>query len=340
MVPPSEEKDLATAWRALADLANTEDGWQTIPVVTRLSCRLLAARHFPGNEEAILIGFRSPNIFSSQQLPEGSGFLVLLVDPGPDMDDCKWIALLRQPTGSLEIFTMMTADIISTLEASEGMDDDSLLRIFLARIRAWQSFMQRVRDGVLSAEAEIGLHGELIVLTLILKAGTLPHKVIEAWQGPKNGLHDLQFRTGAIEVKATTSCSGFPATISSLEQLDNHLVTPLYLAGVRVLRDESGKNLKERIDEIKELIGADGSLTTSFEILLIHAGYSHLMSTRYPRRFIHSNTLIFPINNIFPKLTRGNVPTVILKVQYQIDLDQLDCTSVSLGDILPSLGGL
>ena len=105
-------------------------------------------------------------------------------------------------------------------------------------------------------------------------------------------------------------------------------------------RDESGRNLKERIEEIKELIGADESLTTCFEILLVHAGYSHLMSTHYPRRFIHSNTLIFLINNIFPKLTRGNVPPGILKVQYQIDLDQLDCPSDSLGDILPTLGGL
>jgi len=115
---------------------------------------------------------------------------------------------------------------------------------------------------------------------------------LEAWHGPKNGLHDFQLRTGAIEVKATTSCNGFTATISSLEQLDNHLVTPLYLAGVRMRRDESGRNLKERMEEIKELIGADESLTTCFEILLVHACYSHLMSTHYPRRFIHSNTLI------------------------------------------------
>jgi hypothetical protein len=340
MVPQSEEKDLATAWRALASLVKTEDGWQTIPLVTQLSCRLLAARHFPGNEEAILIGFRSPHIFSNQQLPEGSGFLVLLVDPGPDMDNFKWIALLRQQTGSLEIFTMMTSDIISTLEASAGMDDDSLLRIFLERIRAWQSFMQRARDGALSAEAEIGLHGELIILASILRGGILPHKVIEAWHGPKNGLHDFKFHTGAVEVKATTSVTGFPATISSLEQLDNNLIAPLYLAGVRMRRDESGKNLKERIEEVKELIGLNASSRTSFEILLIHAGYSHLMATRYPRRFIHSNTLIFLINNIFPKLTRGNVPAEILKVQYQIDLDQLDCFSVSLGDIVPTLGRL
>lgn len=339
MVPPNEERDLTAAWRALSGLKNTEEGWQAIPVITRLNCRLLAARHFPGNEEAILIGLRAPKYLSDQQLPEGSGFLVLLADLGSDMDECKWLALLRQPNGSLEIFTMMAADIISTLEISTAVDDDSLLRIFLARIRAWQSFMQRVGDGLLSLEDEIGLHGELIFLNALLKAGTLALEVIEAWQGPKNGLHDFRFGAGAFEVKTAVS-RDFLVSISSLEQMDNSQVSPLFLVGIRLQKDMSGKTLKDRIDKIIELLGPSSSLAVLFENLLIHAGYSPSMWMRYTRKFTHKEMIIFQVDEIFPKLTRENVSKEITKVQYQIDLDKINSPSVSLNDVLHSLGRL
>lgn len=335
MVPPSE-KDFTNAWRALAGFSSNDTGWRTIPVLGRLGCRLFAGRHYPGDVEAILIGFRSVRILSKEQLPEGAGFLVCAADPGP-LEGYRWLALMRLPSGSLEIFTMMAADIVATLEFSHGADDDSLLGIFLARIRAWQKFMQRGRDGILSQEAEIGLHGELVILSSILGAGAIPDVAIQSWCGPKDALHDFQAGTGALEVKATIYQNSFPATISSLEQLDNHLVDPLYLAGVRFRLDHSGMNLKERIDGIRKLIGENGTLSGSLDLLLLHAGYSPSMAIRYTRRFLETGIRVHRIEDAFPKLSHRNVPPEIMRVQYRLDLDLVACPAVSLNDALRDL---
>ena len=235
---------------------------------------------------------------------------------------------------------MMAVDIISTLEVSEDAGNDRLLGIFIARIKAWQNFMQRGKDGLLSPEAEIGLHGELIVLSLLLRAGIIPHKAIDAWHGPRDGLHDFYIGTGAIEVKTTTSQNSFPTVISSLDQIDNHLVTPLYLAGVRLRIDESGQNLKERVEEIGVLLGRNSALAESFDMLLLHAGYSHSLSKSYTRRFIHSKTMILEVDEDFPKLSRRNIPVGILEARYQMDLDRISAESVSMEDVLRSLEGL
>ena len=338
MALPNERNALASAWRALGDASSAMDGWRSIPVLSELSRKVLAARHFPGNEEALLIGFRSLRIIPNELLPEGRGFQVHILERAPEVDGCKWIALLRQPAGSLEMFIMMCSDIITTLEAAGKTDDDRLAGIFLARIKAWQRFMQRSQGGVLSSEAEIGLHGELIVLASLLNAGITPCRAVESWQGPREGLHDFNIGNGALEVKSTISQTVFPATISSMEQMDNRIISPLYLAGVRLRLDQSGQSLMGRIEEIDDLLGEDQSAKAFFEILLIHAGYSPLMGTNYSKRFAHINTAIFQIDDDFPKLIRSNIPAEILKVQYQIDLDIVASPILDMNEVLRSVG--
>ena len=78
---PSEAEALASAWRALAGSAGS-GGWRTIPVTAGGTCRILAGRQLPGDEEAVLIGLRPARIPAADQLPEGHGFSVQTVDPG------------------------------------------------------------------------------------------------------------------------------------------------------------------------------------------------------------------------------------------------------------------
>ena len=54
----------------LANCSDVKDGWRTIEIATRLSCSVLAARHFPGNEEAVILGFSSAKIPSLSICPK------------------------------------------------------------------------------------------------------------------------------------------------------------------------------------------------------------------------------------------------------------------------------
>jgi hypothetical protein len=333
-----DPEELEAAWRALAGESGSE-GWRTISIADQTRCRILAGRHFPGNEEAVLVGFSSVCVTAAGRLPAGHGFAVNAVDLGVVSRGCSWIGLVRQPAGRSDFFAMMAKDVVSALRASCA-EERELLDLFLGRVRAWQSFMERDTEGVLSAEAELGLHGELVVLYSLLHSGLSHASVVRGWYGPLNGIHDFRFPTGAIEVKATATVGAFPATISSLEQLDDSLINALFLAGVRFRLDPAGENLPQRVDRIRQLLQPDLTVLAAFDTRLLHAGFFPALSGRYSRAFIHQTTTIFRVEDGFPKITHGSVHRAIRKARYEIDLNLIDTTDISLSFVLPQLGAL
>jgi hypothetical protein len=163
---------------------------------------------------------------------------------------------------------------------------------------------------------------------------------VHGWCGPLDGIHDFRFPAGALEVKATATAGTFPATVSSLEQLDDSLVSPLFLAGVRFRLDPAGENLPRRADAIRQLLHGDSSTLAAFDTRLLHAGIFPALSDRYPRSFIHEMTRLCRVEVGFPRITHGSVHSAIRRAKYEIDLDLVDCTDTALSFVLPSIGAL
>lgn len=339
MVLQSKREELLTAWRALAGNQETE-GWHTIPVAHGGPCRFLAGRRFPGNEEALLVGFNSVRVPPVDHLPEGRGFLVSKTSLVGDDTDHVWIALCRQSAGNLDLFAMMTDDVVTTLHDLRSSDDKRLFSMFLARIRAWQDFMRREGDGVLSPEAEIGLFGELEFLHDLISAGLPAATAVEVWKGPLDGIQDFKIGHGAIEVKSTVSPSGFPATIGSLDQLDDSLTRPIFLAGIRLALTISGKTLPDKVVELRSLMSEEPTALVLFGTRLLHAGFLEGIGDRYSRQFSRVATKILHVAEGFPCLTRGNVAIEIRKANYEIDLDLITTPQLNIGQVLSQLGGI
>jgi len=337
MAPQNRKEELLAAWRALGGDAGRE-GWRTIQISHTCTCRILAGRHFPGNEEALLVGFASVYVPPADQLPQGRGFLVSRGNLGADMANCIWVTLRRQSAGSLELFAMMSDDVLTTLEGMVSAGDDRLFNAFIARIRAWQEFMKKSGDGVLGTEAEIGLFGELEVLLETMSAGVPCLSAVEAWQGPMEGLHDFTFGVGAIEVKTTVSPNRFPVTIGSLEQLDDSLVRPIYLAGVRLVLNASGQTLPEKIGALREMVKDNSVALAMLNSRLLHGGFIDALADRYTRRFSKATMRIIEISGDFPRLIRENVAIQIRKVQYEMDLDLVQAVNAELASALGKLG--
>ena len=336
MAQQTESEELLAAWRALAG-PYEDDGWRTIPVALGGPCRLRAGRFFPGNEEALLVGFTSARVPAADQLPQGRGFQVSRADIDSEENPCEWVALRRQSAGPLDLFAMMAVDIVCTLASLSGREDGRIVDVFFSRIRAWQEFMRRSDEGVLSPEAEVGLFGELHFLRKLIDTGIPTLDAIEAWEGPKDGLHDFRFGAGAIEVKSTLSQGGFPATIGSLDQLDNSSVQPLFLAGVRLKLMPSGCTLPELISDIRDALIDDAASLAAFDTRLLHAGYFDEIADRYVRRFLHSGIRQWLVNETFPRLTRASVATEIRSARYEIDLDLLSNHEVELATAITQL---
>lgn len=336
MARPSDREELQAAWRALGGRPDSE-GWRTIPIARSSPCRVLAGRHFPGNEEALLVGFATCRLPPSNLLPQGRGFLVSREEV-PGQQEHAWIALRRQSAGRLDLFAMMALDVLDAIDQSREVSNERLVDVFIARITAWQEFMRRGPDGALSAEAEVGLAGELALLNMLLDASLPGPVVFEAWQGPLGGLHDFAIGGGAIEVKATVSPAGFPARIGSLDQLDDSIVRPLFVAGVRLALDSLGSSLPDLVGALRERLSSDPTMLVNLNTLLLHAGYLDAVSDRYFRRFTPAGARFLRVTEGFPRLTRFNTPAEIRAARYELDLDLIGSASHSWSDVLKELG--
>jgi len=250
----------------------------------------------------------------------------------------RWLSLRRHRAGRLDLFTMMATDVLNVLRSDIDVNDEARLNRFLARVRAWQDFMRAESDGPLSAEAEVGLYGELVVLEGLLAARVAAGIAVPAWKGPLDGLHDFALETGAVEVKTSTSPSGFAARIGSLEQLDDSLIRPLFVAAVRLALDASGETLTQCVSRVRDLLLNEMGTLTQFETLLLHAGYSALHADRYTRRFVRSSLRLFEVSDAFPRITRATVPLPVRTAVYEIDLDLVDAKSTTLESALSALG--
>src|SRR5687768_11677808 len=142
---------LRSAWRALSGGA-VKEGWRTISISGYVGVQILAGRYFPGNTEALIVGFSSASIPPPTQLPAGHGLWEQPIS-------LKWagtavgsIGRSRSRRASIELFSMMAKDVLSGLSTTDGKDDRETLQAFVARIRALQDFMRRADDGLLTPE--------------------------------------------------------------------------------------------------------------------------------------------------------------------------------------------
>lgn len=339
MAQPNDVDELEAAWRALEG-AEPTTGWRTIRIARDSPSPLLAGRWFPDNHEALLVGFTPSAVKVVHELPSGRGFDVSKADLGQHAGGRLWIALRRHAAGRLDLFTVMARDIITVLTAAGPSTDSVRLQVLLARIRAWQDFMRGEQAGILGPEAEVGLFGELEILADLIAAGIPPGLALDAWHGPRDGLQDFVLGPGAIEAKTSAAPAGFPAIITSLEQLDDSVIRPIFVAAVRIAQGERGETLPERVARLKHAFASDPIAVVTFGHLLLHAGFSELAATQYTRRFSRVSVRLIRVSEAFPRITRATAPIEIRSAQYLIDLDLMTSDDIALPTALQEVGVL
>lgn len=327
-------EDFMLVWQALSGDALSQ-GWQTLALPSAGACTLLAGRHFPGNEEALLVGFETIALSAKQKLPEGRGFLVAPADPYGDGK--AWLALTRKPEGSLTLFADMVRDVADALDSEADQGEAKQLSALLRRVRAWQNFMSKSQQPLLAKDV-LGLVGELTFLHRLLKAGLAASVAVAAWVGPRDYEQDFVLGSGAVEVKATLSTNGFPVKIGSLAQLSDAEYAPLFVAGVQLAVNDEGKTLPAFVEAVTEALAHDKYAYSQFTDQLLLAGYHPSHADRYSQCFTEQDFRLLAVDKGFPRLVPGNVPEGIREVSYEIDLDKVQGRSVALSDALQQLG--
>lgn len=326
--------EFVLAWRALSGSTGTK-GWQTIPVTAAGRCPVSAGRWFPDGEEALLVGFPGATIPAGEKLPDSNGFSVLRVDSS--QDGMIWLALTRKVAGTVDLFLAMVCDVVGVLDDTAHISRFPPYQQFLTRVRAWQEFMRKTREP-LTPEAELGLVGELSVLASMLRTGVDVATGMESWKGPLDAPQDFQLGAGAFEVKSTLSIVGFPAKIGTLEQLDDSILQPLFVVGLRLQLADDGLSLPDMVAEVGHLLHGDPEAERRYEELLMAAGYLSLHADRYSRRFRTKDMSVVQVDANFPRLIRGGVPLGVSKVAYEIDLDSVSGPRVDIIHAMKQLG--
>jgi hypothetical protein len=335
MARPSE--DLSVAWASLASAADGSEGWRSTPVSRHGALLLHAGRRFPGGTEALLARFGTATLPATTKLPEGTGFWIERASPKDD--GVAWLALTRKPDGNAELFSAMARDIADALDACHSSDEPRGLSTLLGRVRAWQEFMRKGATP-LEAQAEIGLFGELTALREIIEAGVDAASACESWIGPLGGLRDFEIGTGGLEVKSTLSTDGFPASVGTLEQLDDSARQPLFVTGLRLRQTASGTTLPDAVEAMRDIVTGKQDAERLLAERLIAAGYFDAHADQYIRRFDLAECRLLRIEDGFPRMTPWSVPTGVIRASYDIDLDKAPGQSISLVDALKELKAL
>lgn len=334
MARPSSE--LFLAWSALSN-ADVDIGWRSISLQPTGGIDILAGRKSPENVEAVLFRFPAVSIRSVEKLPEGVGFSTAIVEFASANQ--MYLALSRKSNGSIELFASMACDVINTMDeaVSSGVEDDRLASVCINRIAAWQEFMRKGADG-LTPEEELGLVGEIELLKVLVENDFDPITAISSWIGPLSGIQDFQIGSGAIEVKATLSSIGFLAKIGSLDQLDDSVRQPLFLAAIRFVLSGNGKTLPQLINCFRELVRNDWAAKNQFSERLLAAGFFDSHEDKYNRKFSVNELKFLKVGEGFPRLTQGSVPVGVRRVVYEIDIDRMPSEGLTICKLLEELG--
>lgn len=336
MAGQTEPQDLDIAWKALACEADSA-AWRIIPIRQPSHFTAHAARHHPGNLEALIVSFPGAVLSPTRRLPEGTGFDVVKPDAIDGLPESSAIALIRNASGPLDIFLSMSIDILALLDRSKDLPAQVLLERFLERVVAWQLFMAPPRGGPLSMDAQTGLFGELFFLKSLLDKNVPGNHAVAAWDGPLHGAQDFRIGSGAVEVKSSVAEEGFSAKINSLEQLDDSDGNPLFLMALRFEIQPGAFRLPDLVAHLRERLSAEGARML-FAGKLRAVGYDDIHARSYDRPLALTEQRVFRMGQSFPRLFRGNIAAGIRRGSYEIEIDATVTGLVTESELFANLG--
>jgi hypothetical protein len=332
---PQADTELSVAWRAMPrDIG--KEGWQLISLERAGTSVVFAAMKYPARIEALVVQFESGLLPDASSLPTGRGFEVKPFQQASTSKGGPCVVLCRHEGAALELFRMMADDCLAHLKTVHRFGSRQVDQ-FLARVSAWQDFMERGKPDFLSKQNEIGLFGELVVLQELMTAGVPAGIAVECWQGPFRAIHDYCFDGGAIEVKTATTSTGFLAKVGSIEQLDETIATPLFLAAVRIKELSDGVSLPTIVESFRNALG-ESSSRTLFEGRLRVVGYVDEHVEHYTSRYKPDPVEYHEVTGNFPRLVARNVHSAIRRLTYEFDVELAGSTPDHIHTVKQRLG--
>lgn len=274
----------------------------------------------------------------SEELPENISFPALDNIEISIQPDKKTLAIILVGDDHLRQFRIFCEDCIIIIEQNSSRDAMSTLATLNKVIESWASLLKRGRKG-LSTSAEIGLVGELYVITETLCKAFSLADCVKGWNGPKGHEQDFLLNRCLVEVKCQLASRDKVVKISSLEQLDC-ISGQIYLShvGLSVADDVVAGSFKlsQMVDDlINQMVGDNYSIDTFLGKLEL-LGYVH-GTTECSNCYVNSFSHFYKVDDKFPKLVRADVPVAIENATYRLNMATLQNREISSTDMLQEM---
>ena len=280
---------------------------------------LFVAYHVPVKKYCLILQGRHLQEVNIRQFAELQEIKVCLARTSDDRDKMLVVIELRD-SSNREIFSVLCADLIHSVPDSR--DEKCVTDHIFRRLKTWKSIFESGMKGVLSAEQQTGLYGELYVLRQLLQWHENKVNVVLSWTGPNRDARDFQYRNWGIEVKTTVKSDTDLVQISSKKQLDVRLTGELYLYRIALERlNQTGESLPEIVREIAELLEDDVVAYDHFRYCLYQAGYSFTDGEEYGRYGYRLRGCdLYGVCGEFPRIGEPDLPQGVEEISYVINL--------------------
>lgn len=237
--------------------------------------------------------------------------------------DSKWAVTFRLIRSEHEdVYMRLCSDLI---ESSRPQTDSvEGIEFVVNRYIQWTKLMELQKSGLLSESERKGLIGEITYLQQMISGGISPLDAVKSWIGPEGADQDFVDDKGWYEVKAT-GIGAKTVSISSLEQLDalppGELV--LYFIDKTAPKATKAFTLQSKVASLRETIRHSVEAYELVNKKILQYGYIDIPD--YGNQWYRlSDIMRYKINESFPKLVKGNVPSQISAASYQISIQAIE----------------
>lgn len=224
----------------------------------------------------------------------------------------KLLELITNKADLIEEFSLVCFDFINKF------DNEKVNENVIEKANKWWEEWKKLLGNVLKRERDYDFLGELLALNYVLNEDS--NAIYSSLAS-----HDIELPQYSIEVKTTTEKYNAEIHVNSQYQLENNTDMPLKLIFVRLEKSQIGYSINDVIESLK-LKNYDINSLNRLEKI----GTSSI-NEKY--RILEAR--LYNIDDKFPKITlnslkNNELPKGIIKIEYIIDLDDIDYETINL----------
>lgn len=236
-------------------------------------------------------------------------------------------------------FFVKLINLILTKIFLENLIGEKSIKCFLENLFSAKDFFEEENvPRKLTLENQIGLFGEVYVLSKLITKKLSNEIAIKSWTGPSKK-HDFTTENLLSEIKTTTTDTKKINT-SSTNQIAPVFDKRLDLVFLQLDKSNTGTSLNEIINEYYKILGNESEISKNeFDLKLTQSNYLDIHKNDYSQKYKVNKANFFEINKEFPYIKNVEHTDEIsdLTITYKIDLDKCEKFRVNEDKFLNSL---